>query len=450
METLEHLQGTENYSRFERPEILLKGQNKLLRMVAEGKSPKEVLNKLILFMEDQSRRAICSVLLLDPSKSILRFAAAPSLPQEYNDYVDGLKVGPQNGSCGTAIYRGNPVFVSSIDSDPLWEAARPFALKYGLKACTSLPIFDSQGEPVGTFAFYYTEEILPDNFDMSLMEVSRDLAGVAIERARHEEALEALYLRELEARKQAELLNRAKDEFISVASHELKTPIAGMKMQIELTMMKTLNSEVSLLDDEYKEDLLRLNKLCDRLIKLNDNLLDVARIRSMNFKMELESLDLVEVLQDLIEEYVQYRGHLKLIAPRPVVGFFDRQRVEQVIVNLIDNAIKFSKDQPIELSVGTEDSKAVFTVEDHGIGISDEEKGRIFNRFEQLDTRLDVRGLGLGLYIVVEIIRAHGGSIELKSELGKGSTFTVLLPLNSNREFVNVNGTPHRLASRGQ
>jgi PAS domain S-box-containing protein len=165
-----------------RAEILLAGENRLLEMIARGDSRALILDALCRLVEEVASGSLSSILLLDPSANRLRHGAAPSLPSAYNEAVDGVVVGPSAGSCGTAAYRGEPVIVSDISTDPLWADYRQVALAHGLRACWSTPILSSTGKVLGTFATYYREPRDPTVLDLSVIKQIVHLAGVAIQR----------------------------------------------------------------------------------------------------------------------------------------------------------------------------------------------------------------------------------------------------------------------------
>lgn len=172
-----------------RHERLLAGQNHILEMIASGVNLFELLKDLILFMEKESGRVLGSVLLLDPDGKALRTGAGPSLPPEYTKLVDGLVPGPYNGSCGTAVYNKEIVIVPDTLNDPHWEKYKEVAAKFGLRACTSIPIFGSNRQILGTFAFYYLTPAIPNEYELKLIEVSSALAGIAIEKHNTEKTL---------------------------------------------------------------------------------------------------------------------------------------------------------------------------------------------------------------------------------------------------------------------
>lgn len=124
---------------------------------------------------------ICSILLLSDDGNHVRHAVAPSLPENYVKVIDGSPIGPKHGSCGTAMYRGEPVIVSDIATDPLWDEYRNFAWAIGVAACWSTPILSSKGKVLGSFAMYYREPRTPDGEERHLTDVATGLAGMAIE-----------------------------------------------------------------------------------------------------------------------------------------------------------------------------------------------------------------------------------------------------------------------------
>lgn len=167
---------------------------------------------------------------------------------------------------------------------------------------------------------------------------------------------------------------------------------------------------------------------------LIDGLLDVSRLQAHRIQLDLEEVDLREVVRDVVAQLgsVLARTHtpLSLRAEASVVGCWDRFRLEQVVTNLLDNAIKYGAAAPVEVTVALQDGSAVLTLRDQGIGISPERLPFIFGRFERAVSSRHYGGLGLGLYIVRQIVELHGGSIQVESTPGQGSTFTVRLPLS--------------------
>lgn len=170
-----------------RAEGLLSRENQILEMVARGESLREILNSLCLLVEGSAGGALASVLLVQGDR--LWHGAAPSLPREYTDAINGAPIGVSAGSCGTAAYRREQVIVEDIATDPLWADYRQLALPHSLRACWSTPVFSSQGEVIATFAMYYREPRMPGDAEQEIIRQIAHLAGIAIERKLTQDAL---------------------------------------------------------------------------------------------------------------------------------------------------------------------------------------------------------------------------------------------------------------------
>lgn len=157
-------------------------QNRILRMIAANAPLGEILNNLVLLIEAQSPDMLCSVLLLSDDGDHIQHGAAPSLSPQYVKAIDGSPIGPKNGSCGTAMYRGKSVIVTDIFEDPLWEDYKDLVRGSGLRACWSTPILSGRGKVLGSFAMYYREPRTPTGEEAHLTSVATYIAGLAIER----------------------------------------------------------------------------------------------------------------------------------------------------------------------------------------------------------------------------------------------------------------------------
>jgi GAF domain-containing protein len=156
-------------------------QGRIKEMIAANAPLSEILSSLVLLIESQSPEMLCSVLLLSEDGNHVRHAVAPSLPEDYVKAIDGAPIGPKHGSCGTAMFRGKPVIVTDIFTDPLWEEYRGLAAAIGVAACWSTPIMSSKGKVLGSFAMYYREPRTPTGDESRLTNVATKLAGQAIE-----------------------------------------------------------------------------------------------------------------------------------------------------------------------------------------------------------------------------------------------------------------------------
>src|SRR5262249_23925225 len=170
-----------------RAEALLAGEKRILEMVARGDPLPHVLDSLCRLVEELAPEVLASVLLLDGDR--LRHGGAPNLPKAYTEAIDGARIGPSAGSCGTAAYRGQQVIVSDIATDPLWADYRALALPLSLRAGWSTPIFSSEGQVIATFAMYYREPRSPGQRDLETIEQITHLAGVASQRRLDEDKL---------------------------------------------------------------------------------------------------------------------------------------------------------------------------------------------------------------------------------------------------------------------
>ena len=153
------------------------GQSQILRMIAANAPLSDILDRLVKLIEAQTPDMLCSVLLLSDDGDHVRHGAAPSLPDEYVAAVNGSAIGPKHGSCGTAMYRGEPVIVTDIFTDPLWEDYREIAAASGLRACWSTPILSGRGKVLGSFAMYYREPRTPTGDEAGLTDVATRIAG---------------------------------------------------------------------------------------------------------------------------------------------------------------------------------------------------------------------------------------------------------------------------------
>ena len=258
--------------------------------------------------------------------------------------------------------------------------------------------------------------------DLILAEELAWRAAVAIDNAKlYKDAQEAIITR---------------DEFFSIASHELKTPITALKMMIQVTQRGVKPVESLAPSPEKLAKMLDTSaKQVDRLTRLVDDLLDVVKIRAGKLNFNFEELNLSELVQDILEQFaeafVNAKCKLELNLEPNVKGIWDHNRIEQVMVNLISNAIKYAAGNPIVVKVTQDAEIARVVVQDFGPGIPHEQQLKIFDRFERAIVSRNINGLGLGLFIVKQIVEAHHGTIRVDSRVGMGSAFIVELPTKS-------------------
>ena len=229
----------------------------------------------------------------------------------------------------------------------------------------------------------------------------------------------------------------ARDEFISIASHELKTPLTALKLRLSSAIRTQERSPQRDADSDAKlgRALIASSVTTDRLVSLVEDLLDVSRLTAGRLVLRFERVPLDDLVRDvtarLREQASETGSPIKVSIPEPVLGSWDRTRIEQVVTNLLTNAIKYGAGKPIALSARVVDGWARIEVKDMGQGISRADQSRIFQPFERVATTTRVGGLGLGLYIGRQIAEAHGGTLSVASEPGHGATFTLELPLET-------------------
>lgn len=246
------------------------------------------------------------------------------------------------------------------------------------------------------------------------------------------EQVEALKKAEEKERKLEEALI-ARDQFLSIASHELKTPLTSLKLQAQLTLRTlTMNKEIS--QDRQVSMANQTSDLVGRLTRLIDDMLDVSRIRTGKLKLDKAEHDLGDIVREVVFRMSVLFEAAGLNVPvikvkEKMIGEWDRFRLEQVIGNLLTNAIRYGQGKPVEINIKRTGNSVVLSVTDKGYGIAKEDLMRIFGRFERAINSSEVSGLGLGLFISKEIVDSHQGKIWAESMIGKGSTFFVELPL---------------------
>jgi PAS domain S-box-containing protein len=229
-----------------------------------------------------------------------------------------------------------------------------------------------------------------------------------------------------EALRQAD---RLKEDFLNMASHEFRTPLTALRLQVDLAR-RTLRSPVP--DPQRLERSLRVAETqVDRLQVLLGTLLDVSRLGAGRLTLDLAEVDLADLAREVVarlEPEASAGGTPLTLSASPAAGRWDRARLDQVLTNLLTNAIKYGKRRPIGVEVTATPAAATLVVRDGGIGIAPEQLATIFERFERAANAAHLPGLGLGLWISKQLVEAHGGSIGVQSELGSGTTFTVTLP----------------------
>ncbi|ABS25926.1 CHASE domain-containing protein [Anaeromyxobacter sp. Fw109-5] len=343
----------------------------------------------------------------------------PRLAARLGSALDGAgferdaEIGP-----GATLAGGHPRARNGFDPERIALAARAPALAAALREAgvgSSLTVaLSSRGERLGAITLLGASSRRFGRGDVRLATDLARLVGAAVDTSR-------LYAA-------AQNAIRERDEFLSIASHELRTPLTSLALQSE--SLRARATRLGVEDVARKAEVIRRN--VDRLARLVASLLDLSRITAGRLELEIESFDLAELARDVVgrfEDEARRAGcELVLSAPEPVPGSWDRLRLDQVLTNLVSNAIKYGPNQPVEVRVEGHGERAIASVRDRGIGISPEDQARIFGRFERAVSKRSYGGFGLGLWIVREIVESLGGTVRVESAPGEGATFTVELP----------------------
>jgi PAS domain S-box-containing protein len=400
------------------------GQAKILEMIAANAPLGDILANLVLLIEGQSPDMICSILLLSADGNHVEHGAAPHLPEYYVKAIDGQPIGPKNGSCGTAMYRGKPVVVTDIFKDPLWEDYRDLAKDTGLRACWSTPILSARGKVLGSFAMYYHEPKTPTGSEARLTDVATHIAGLAIE---HQRIVQALQRTQAELARDTQATNMR--ELARSIGREVNQTLAAIVENADVCLQK-MNGR----PDDLTETRQRLS---DIATNARQTIEVIARVRALaqSTVPEKTQIDLKQIANDVLglvrEEALRNNITLQLESPDNLVSVMgDRVQLQQALLNLVMNgmdAMSGIKDRELGLTIAIarNESEVVTAVTDRGTGIKAQELEQVFDAFHTTKGA----NLGMGLAISRSIIEAHGGRLWAERNIGPGTTFKFSLPV---------------------
>jgi PAS domain S-box-containing protein len=423
-------------------ETLQLGRNMVLEKLATGAPLVDVLSILIEISEKHNPGMFCSVLLLDKERKHLLHGAAASLPDFYNKAINGIKVGPGIGSCGTAAYTGKRVIVEDIMTHTYWVAFKELAKKAGLRACWSEPIVSSSDQILGTFALYYREPRAPDSSDLEFITSMAHLGGIAIEKEQTEKALQKAHdgleievaerTRELtQANIRLQEIDRLKSEFLATMSHELRTPLNSI-IGFTGIIKKGIAGEIN---EEQKKQLSMVNGSAKHLLSLINDILDLSRIEAGKMELSVTKINLNAVISEvaqILSPLISQKGLKLLVETAEEIQeiYCDRKKFFQILLNLANNALKFTDQGEIKIKCEIDNDNLKVSISDTGIGIKKENINSLFEAFRQIDGTAQRRyeGTGLGLHLCRKLVTLLGGKIWAESEYGKGSKFIFTLP----------------------
>lgn len=268
---------------------------------------------------------------------------------------------------------------------------------------------------------------------MGFSKITRDLTERKNAEEKLKELNDGLEKKVQDRTQELETAVKSRDEFLSLASHELKTPLTTLKLQNQLRR-KTLEKQgiAPFTQEKLNKIIVDDERQVDRLTRLVDDMLDITRLNVGKLSLRKEACNLTDLTKDVIDRFMSQFEATKTevtFEADDAIGNWDPHRIDQVVTNLITNALKYGPGKPLQIRIRNHSNKTLLEVQDHGKGIDPKDHDRIFQQFERAIHANEVSGLGLGLFIVKQIILAHGGKIWVESSLGEGSNFKVELPL---------------------
>ncbi|WP_130470498.1 nitrate- and nitrite sensing domain-containing protein [Candidatus Magnetaquicoccus inordinatus] len=431
-------------------------RRKLLEMVASGATLEEIYGLVMQYVEELFPGVVSCFAMVNREENRLHCLTAPRLRNSgLADYrcpaEQGIAVQSEATPCAIAAHRKELILLESIDQQTPWSANEGNICRFGVQSFWSIPIIGEGGEVLGTLAGYDREKRFDEHFFGNRLAPLLQLVGIAIKRQHREEALRI-------AASKADAANRSKSAFLANMSHEIRTPLHAIIGALELAQD---SSPVS----EHREQLQLAYGSARALLILINDLLDYAKIEAGQLRLDLAPFNLPDLLKELTATMAiparKKRILLSCSLPDdwPVTVYGDGNRLKQVLINLLGNAIKFTPEEgSVELrgeliATHDEELELLFDVRDTGVGIPEEKRQRIFDRFTQADESITRRfgGTGLGLAISRDLVNMMGGRIAVEpnpaAPVGSRFYFTIRVKLLSAGDVAALIPASHEKTS---
>ncbi|MGQ0642367.1 MAG: ATP-binding protein [Gemmatimonadaceae bacterium] len=399
--------------------------------------PEEVYQFALERVSPIADATFASIYVINGASELMRLAAAYNWPDRYRDWLGEMRVRVGWGPSGEAASERRVIEIPDVFADATLEDWQEIATELGFRSMVALPL-QTPTRVLGAAAFYFSTPGARSRETRNLLRIVADQLAAAAEKAvlidelrranaafvDANEEQERQYLALVEAR-------RLKDEFLSNISHELRTPLTSVLGYISI-MQEEMSGPLT---DRQRGELAQAKRSGERLLELIEDLLELTSLRHGAAEILVESFDPRDTLRVALETVGAAPGAVELrvkVPPPPVPSMrSDRRKITKILVALLSNAFKFTPAGSITASIQIRDGRAIYRVQDTGIGIPASARSAVFDEFRQLDGTATRRyaGSGLGLTLARKLAQVLGGDIALESIEGSGSTFTVELPL---------------------
>jgi len=394
--------------------------------------------------------SFASVYLVDGASELMRLVAAHNWPERYRPWLGQVRVRLGFGPSGEAARERRVVEVTDLFADDGFEDWQEVGTEIGFRALAALPL-ETRNGVLGAVAFYYAEAGPFTDEQRGLQRLVADQLAATAEKSRYMEELRRANAALLDAnaeleRQYAAVLEarRVKDEFLTNISHELRTPLTAVMGYVGVLQEGIAGP----LTAEQQGNLSQVHNASERLLELIDNLLELTTLKRGGLEVSVEEFDPRVPMRAAVAATPGRADGVRLVVEEPTTllpsAHTDRSKITKILASLLHNAYKFTPHGEVRCSLEIVGGRARYRVQDTGIGIPRDAQGMVFDEFRQVDGSATRRygGSGLGLALSRRLARLLGGDIELESEAGAGSLFTLELPLDHDPDHPGQLLTP--------